>query len=367
VIGSRSAREAAAQLLVRCLVGLGCREDRLPALATGNVNWHRFLGLAERHAVAEGAHLALELNGAAAPDPFRATLRAAYELAAARNTVLLAEAERVQAALAAGGIESLLLKGTALLASLPAMLGARHVGDVDLLVSPDDLPRANRVARDLGCRPLAPDGCWYDGSPIRPGDQHHAPPLITPAGATLELHGRAGHAAATADWTPALLARSVAARWGARGRLRVPGLDDQVALLCEHVVDGHPCDRRFLPRHLGDLAMLSAAGASFDRAAALGGAAAAIVESRALFEAASRGHLAAESLFLRSGDPLRARCAAMGKALETARPRGGAWRMLLPSPAFMAHRYGVPQRSALVPLLYLWRPARSAWRLIAGR
>jgi hypothetical protein len=365
VIGRGSPRNAARRLLVECLLALGQRREKIADLAAG-VDWEDFLAVARRHAVAEGVHLSLDRHGVAPPERCRSALREDHLLAAARNTVLISEAARVQGALAAKGVESLLLKGTALLASIPSAIGLRHVGDVDLLVSPGDLPRAEEIACALGCRPLARPGLAHDGSPLAPEVLHHSPPLVTPAGATLELHVRPGHVRSTAGWSQTLFADAVTTSW--RGvTLRLPSIDHQLALLSEHVFDGHRDDRRFLPRHLGDLALLTSAGASMERAGLLAGAEESVGRSRALLDEASRGEAVAERIFLRPLDRFRSRLDAGMGAIRAARSRGGAWRAFLPSHTFMAARYGVPSRSPRIPLLYLWRPLDVAWRILSGR
>jgi putative nucleotidyltransferase-like protein len=66
-------------------------------------------------------------------------------------------AVEVTAALEAAGIRSILLKGPALKRWLYAEDEIRHYWDIDLLVSPEELPRAESVTAALGFEPLPTD------------------------------------------------------------------------------------------------------------------------------------------------------------------------------------------------------------------
>jgi hypothetical protein len=66
-------------------------------------------------------------------------------------------AVEVTAALQAAGIRSILLKGPALKRWLYAEEEIRHYWDIDLLVSPTELPRAESIAAGLGFEPLPTD------------------------------------------------------------------------------------------------------------------------------------------------------------------------------------------------------------------
>jgi hypothetical protein len=360
----RAGRAAARRLAVEGLLALGGPRDALGSLAAGPVDWDHLLALAARHAIAEALHVGLERAGAAIPSHVRAALRDAHEGAAARNALLLAEAARVQAALSAGGVRSVLLKGTALLAAHAPAIGCRHVGDVDLLVAPADLARAGELAREIGCRSTGDELRGLDG---RPSSHLHLTPLLTPRGTTLELHRRPAHARETAAWTAAVLARSVPART-VGGEVRVPEREDQLAVACEHARHGALTEPLLRPRHLGDLALLVAAGASFEAAAArLPGAAQALGQSRSLLEDARRAGSVERAIFGGAGATLRTRFARLGEPLRVGRASAGIVRTFLPAPGYMAQRYGVRPGSPLLPLLYAWRPFRSAARFLIGR
>ena len=143
-----------AVLVREAMLALGRDRPSLHEAVRRVTRWDRVLALARAHAVAESVWAALSLRGSseAVPAGVRAELEGDHAGATARNALLLAEAASFQAALRAEGIESVLLKGPALLAAHYPALGARHVGDVDLLLRPAEVERAAEVARRSGAR-----------------------------------------------------------------------------------------------------------------------------------------------------------------------------------------------------------------------
>ena len=71
---------------------------------------------------------------------------------AARNILLYAELGRVLNALGDQGIEVIVLKGAALAVTVYPSIAHRPMGDVDLLVRPQDLERAQRTLKATGYR-----------------------------------------------------------------------------------------------------------------------------------------------------------------------------------------------------------------------
>jgi hypothetical protein len=67
-----------------------------------------------------------------------------------RNDAIRAEEERVVKAFAAAGVAVWMLKGTRLGERLYGDAGARQVSDIDLLIAPQELERANEVLRACG-------------------------------------------------------------------------------------------------------------------------------------------------------------------------------------------------------------------------
>ena len=353
---------AARDALVECLLAVAEERPRLAALVP-RID-RSFLALARAHGVAEAAAHALSAPELAPtlPAAASAALRRAAEDAAARNALLLRDAAWLQGALAAEGIPSVALKGTALLAAHYPGLAARHVADLDLLVAPADLTRASSLLRErLGL--FRPRDLGYRGAPVpdrAPG--HHLPALLTPVGTVLELHqALPGHGRGAID-AEGVLARSRDAAHGGR-TLRIPSPDDLLAIACQHVLAAHGADRRFRPRHLCDLAVLTATGATFDGARTLTPDTGEIDASEALLASARTG--VTEGLFSRPGDGVRRRLAAL--TAPPAREAGSLWRKVFPARAFLAARYGARADAAWLPALWLWRPIRAAVHVVLGR
>ena len=76
----------------------------------------------------------------------------AYYANAARNILLYAELGRVLKALGSEGIEVVVLKGAALAETIYPSIAHRPMGDVDLLVRPQHLERAQRTLEVVGYR-----------------------------------------------------------------------------------------------------------------------------------------------------------------------------------------------------------------------
>jgi hypothetical protein len=77
-------------------------------------------------------------------------LRSTYYQTLAQNTLMYQELERILKALDRAGIEVIVLKGAALAATVYADIGLRPMGDLDLLVKDEQLPRALEVILSMG-------------------------------------------------------------------------------------------------------------------------------------------------------------------------------------------------------------------------
>ena len=308
----------------------------------------------------------------------RRRLLAARMWTGARAATLVREAVRVQAALRAAGVESVVLKGVALAALDPGYGALRVTSDVDLLVRPGDLPACEAVLRTLGCTRV-PDFRAPDGRPFAPGGDDrsgppHAVPYLTPGGALVEPHfdlpGR--------PWTRP---EDVDAMWArtrlvpaSGGTLRVPSLEDLLGICCHHALVQHAGEAVILPRHVADVHVLGALGADAVEAARwydtpcvrpVHDSLALVQRTRA---AAGRARFPAgpvERAFSPRWRPVTRAIHAARHGAATLRAYG--LRALLPHPAFLSARYRVRAGSPLVPLLYLWRPIRALARIVAGR
>jgi hypothetical protein len=354
-------------LLVECLLSAAAPRRTLAELAS-RVHGDAFVELARSFAVSETAGHALLSTGSLhllAPGAARA-LREDAENAAAKNTLLVRDAAMLQRALADAGIPSVVLKGTALVAAHYPAVGARHVGDLDLLVMPAAVERAAAVLTGLGCDEDRPALRWYDGGAAPQGD-HHLVPRRTPGGIACELHFDLPGGYGEAARVEGVLARSREVRLG-NFAVRVPSPEDLFGIACVHALGAHRSDHRFVPRHLADLAVLVASGADIEAATRLYPRRE-LTESSELL-AAARAHRTEVALgrsVSRRVERVALRARNLAERMRKAKARRSLARMFFPRTAFMAERYGIPPSSPAFPLLYVWRPLRVALRVATGR
>jgi hypothetical protein len=273
---------------------------------------------------------------------------------AARNVVLLREAEAIASALADLGIRALFLKGAALLEGQPAMLATREMADIDVWVEP----------RDLGRTVAALHAAGY----VSPANALVLRKHVGTVAVYVDLHGELWYFEGKGPWSRAVPA-------GPTG-LRTLGPEDAAlhAILHSVVQDG-----RVSPRALEDCrAILADRGARFRWEAF----AATVVEEGwekpvALFlsrlEAAYPGTVPAAAgvawtrIRPEGVRPWRGSYLRMLQ-LQSRWPRKVrlARRVLFPHPEFLRLRYSriPPQAAFLLPLL---RPFLLLARLLSGR
>ncbi|MHB8765321.1 MAG: nucleotidyltransferase domain-containing protein [Deferrisomatales bacterium] len=188
----------------------------LGALArAGAVPWEHLLSLANRHVCTPLWYVRLRDDGllAEVPAELAEYLAALHAANRQRNQALRAGLEEVLGRLAGRGIAAVLLKGAATFCDdLYGDLGARIMGDVDLLIEPARAREARDALVEVGYRFDPADEPDPVKFPLY--THHHLPPLFRPGGAlVVELHlavegGPAGRALATADpWRSAAPAR----------------------------------------------------------------------------------------------------------------------------------------------------------------
>ncbi len=121
-------------------------------LAPGDdVGWARVVDLAERHHVAE--HLFARRDGdwwGACPAPARERLRRRYAQTSLHNAACLEELAGLLDDLRGHGVRPVLLKGAALLATVFGDPALRPLGDVDLLVRPEEIETAGAALAARG-------------------------------------------------------------------------------------------------------------------------------------------------------------------------------------------------------------------------
>lgn len=345
-------RGAPGALLLASLAWARGRGPDLAPLARSVRDWPRLLEDAARWGIAESLAYAVIASGAeeAVPPEIRLRIRAVHEAGAAANLALLSEAVRIQGVLERAGIPSFAIKGTALVAAHYPLPGARHVGDLDLLVPRGRLAEAaTAIAPEAAGRT---DQVDHRGRVV--AFDAHLPPFDTSGGVCCELHFDV-----PGDQRGALGGRLMARARRVEvpgGTLTVPSATESAAVACLHVLAGHAGNPVFLPRLVADLEALDAsAGLDWNAVRAAAGIEGApmVTRARALVEAARHGDAAA--VF-----PGKLHAVARDLVLPFLRlavrdPRAGV-RAFVPSRRFMAERYGVAEGSPRLLVYYVARP-----------
>jgi hypothetical protein len=119
--------------------------------ASGEIDWSALLALATRHRLIPLLHR--HLRDAPLPPHAAAELRALNRAATHQALAMAAELRRLLDALEAARIEALAYKGPALAMQAYGDLSLRPFIDLDLLVLPEDLPRALAVLEREGYAP----------------------------------------------------------------------------------------------------------------------------------------------------------------------------------------------------------------------
>ncbi|HEU4556419.1 MAG TPA: nucleotidyltransferase family protein, partial [Longimicrobium sp.] len=165
-------------------------------------------------------------------DRVAATLRDAHRLQLHHALAMAGELRRLLDLLSSGGFEALAYKGPALAAAAYGDLSLRTFADLDLLVRPDDVPRALEVLGKAGyasALALSPaQERWF-----RRVDGDY--PLVhRDTGALVELHARVSSLRfGMPIETAALIRRSRTVALGG-GEVRTLGDDDHLLVLCVH-------------------------------------------------------------------------------------------------------------------------------------
>jgi len=159
------------------------------------LNWTEAVRRAEFHSIA--SLLRFNLAGAgkldAVPAEQREQLRTISQTWAARHLAYVSETVRLIVALKAENITAIPLKGAALmLGGYYPQAGLRAALDIDLLVEPEKLDRADAVAAALGYQHLPGRRSARPRQRLA-NDTNHLWPRRGPGGLILELHRRAFH------------------------------------------------------------------------------------------------------------------------------------------------------------------------------
>jgi hypothetical protein len=221
----------------------------------GGVDWEEYLRLVDRHRTPAVSWAALKrVSRLAVPEPVQRELQGRSEacrMQAVGHALLLAE---VLKGFNGDGIAGMPMKGPLLSQELYGDIGLRQSRDVDIMVEPQDVLRAQACLQKLGWHA---DASSFPMSPRQREAQlrheHHIA-YVRPHGACcLELHWRAIWDAP--DDSSRRWARSVACCWRGYSYQAMNPID-QALYLCSHGSD----HRWFRAKWLGDMARMSASG-----------------------------------------------------------------------------------------------------------
>ena len=180
------------------------RADSLRAvLCEAAPDWNVIINRADLHGLVALLRFNLAQAGllTTLPSDVQAALSHLTQFQTARHLACVSEARRLMRAMKAVGVTTIPLKGAALmLGDYYPQPGLRFASDLDLLVRPDELAEAERVAHECGYvvkkYPDAEPGTTL--LPPRaehrlPSELNHAEARTGPGGLLLELHRRAFH------------------------------------------------------------------------------------------------------------------------------------------------------------------------------
>lgn len=165
-------------------------------------------------------------------DRERAAFQDAWRRIWSSNRRLLAAASPALEALTAAGIRVLVLKGAALAWTVYETPALRPIGDVDILVQPDDVPKARAMLTDRGWLPLRT---------VREADvmTRHALDYRKPPYGAIDLHWHLHHECCWPDADAAIWRRALPFPGEPRGLLMLCPAD-QLSQTCIHGVRWSP-------------------------------------------------------------------------------------------------------------------------------
>ncbi len=140
--------DLARELLSLCTAPSRAGEGSSAAGANGARDWEALIRLAAEQGVAP--LLAVRTRNLRLPVPVRERLESIYSLNSLRNLRLAAEESRISAALTGAALRHWPLKGPGLSERLYGDIGVRQISDLDLLVEPASLARADALLGELG-------------------------------------------------------------------------------------------------------------------------------------------------------------------------------------------------------------------------
>ncbi len=128
-------------------IGAWCREEPVRWLPMESDQWDALVAQARAEGVAGLLYTLLPED---APSSVRERLRADYQLQKTANLLYMEKLGQVVPALRDAGVRFVVVKGTALLATVYPDMGMRAMKDIDLLVHPEDVNILKPVMDHLG-------------------------------------------------------------------------------------------------------------------------------------------------------------------------------------------------------------------------
>jgi hypothetical protein len=147
--GMPTTTDAAFVALLRATLGT---DDAPDARALEACDWTRLERLAAHHAVVPIVYRAVEARASSVPRDVLRRLWLGYRATVLRNRAVAELTADLARRLSAASVSGILLKGAALVRTLYADPGLRHVGDVDLLLDERDVPRVASLLDVMGFR-----------------------------------------------------------------------------------------------------------------------------------------------------------------------------------------------------------------------
>jgi len=202
------------------------------------IDWSHFLRVVNRHRIVGLANQALTRSASRrVPTTIALALKEHAETLARKSLRSAGEASRLVTILRSAGIRCLVLKGAPLAMLAYGNLGLRHSKDTDLLVSREDVFRADEALRSAGYRRTMP-ASFDDGKLLQAYMKNRSEfeYMQAKTGLQTDLHCRLHNISA---FGPFLKLQNTQQPWqevDLGGGLRVPTLqeDDLLAYLCSH-------------------------------------------------------------------------------------------------------------------------------------
>lgn len=204
---------------------------RLRALIHAGLDWDRLSWLAERHRMLPLAWSHLQWEHESIPPTSARVLQVAFMANAGRMLRISADLLELSALFASHEIAMVPYKGPALGAQLYGSLALRQAGDLDLLVSREDVPRARALLLERGYHPrhvLSRGGAAFMSR------SRYSEELDHPEHASVELHWAFTNGDIALPLTLAELAPRLRTAQLGNGKVTAFGAEDLLLILCVH-------------------------------------------------------------------------------------------------------------------------------------